>query len=200
MAKYDTCIVLSHAVNADKSPSRQTRERVDRAVELYNSEITGTLIMSGGYAHKKEGIFIAHSDAMKKYACSCQNVPEENIFVEKKSLETVGQAIFSKSDFVVPKDFQNLIVVSHDYHINRVSRIFEFVFGNDYNIRCEAVDNGKDDPQVRTKEQEQKSLDIFLRTFDGIAPGDDKAILERLFDKHLSYAGKCIRHSHFAWK
>jgi hypothetical protein len=105
----------------------------------------------------------------------------------------VGQAVFTKRDIVVPSDWNKLVVVSHDYHIDRVSKIFDFVYGPGFDIVYESV-RGNDIPK-EVIEYQKISLDSFLRNFEGLAVGDDDAILIRMYDKHPLYNGSLRRGS-----
>lgn len=48
MVKYDSIITLSQLINPDNSLKTETKERVDKAISLYNSQNYKNLIMSGG--------------------------------------------------------------------------------------------------------------------------------------------------------
>ena len=154
--RSQTIVCLVHELNPDFSLSEQSRERTDRAVNLYFSLAGDTITMSGGLYPKDAPWTLA--EAMKRYAV-VNGVDEIDIFKEEESLDTVGQAIFVKRDIAVPKSFEKFIVVSHDYHMPRVKTVFDFVYGNEFQISYFCVESVLNTPQKR--EREQKSIDSF---------------------------------------
>lgn len=186
---YDTVIILSQQINPDLTLTNESAGRVERGIELYRGDAASTLTMSGGFA--QSDIPCSHAAAMKQYAVD-KGVNPNVVFMEDSSLDTVGQAVFSKRDVIVLKNWEHLIVVSQQYHLDRVQKIFEFIFGKDFDIKYEGVPSGKArDSEVVAGQQ--RSLEAFLKTFEGVRAGDDKAILDRLFEKHPLYSNSTRR-------
>lgn len=196
---YDTIIVLSqelkpfeqkHLVHPEESLAEEPEQRMQKAVELYQSGNAKTLTMSGGHNFKnRPDEHFTHAYALKVAAVK-QGVPAENVFIEEYSMDTVAQAIFSKLCVVKPQGWKHIAILSHDYHMDRVRAIFEFVYGKEYVLHYEAVPSKGIDSAIR--ERELRSLQDFKRTFEGIQPGDDVAIVKRLFDPvrgHPIYKG-----------
>jgi hypothetical protein len=184
--QYDTAIVHSYFLNPDCSPTSQIKERVDLAVKLFLRGETATLTMPGGYATK--GVPCTHSEAMRRYAIE-KGMDDSRIYSENLSLDTVGEAIFTKLGVVFPNKLESIIAVSHDYHIPRLKEIYQFVYGNQFDLRFEKVDSGlAKDPVTLSKEE--KSLKAFSETFRGISSAKDDAILRRLFEAHPLYIGR----------
>ena len=179
---YPTSIVLSHRINPDNSLSEQTKKRVDKGIELYYGKEVDTMTFSGGYADKEATM--THADAMSLYALQ-QGMSQNDLFLEEKSLDTVGQAIFSKRDIIIPQNWERLTVVSHDYHLPRVRTIFGFVYGRDFDIHYVGVPDLQKDCQ--SIESERKSLEAFLKTFEGVKSGNDEQILNALIERHPLY-------------
>lgn len=185
--KYNTVIVLSNVINKDGSLQEDVRLRVEKSVELYNEELGEYVTMSGkiDWTEKFEDFPYTQAEAMKRYAV-VMGLPEKDILKEETSKDSVGQAYFVKRDIVVPKNWEKLIVVSSDYHMERIRTVFDHIFGKDFYIRYEEVDTPlKDDTE--SVSHEQRSLKIFQDQFGDITPGDDEAITERLFSEHAVY-------------
>ncbi|MBI5398273.1 YdcF family protein [Candidatus Woesearchaeota archaeon] len=187
-APYSTSIALSCDMNADGSLSEKSKQRTDRGVELYIHGAVQTITLSGGRAQRD--LQHTHAHLMKQYAKSV-GIEERVILTEETSLDTVGQAVFTKRDIILPRNWERFIVVSHSSHIDRVQMIFGFVYGRDFDILYEAVDDRASDPEVIL--HEWRSFEAFLETFDGVKPGDNEAIIARLFELHPLYNGLLIR-------
>ena len=180
---YKTAIILSHHINPDNSLSEETKARVDKSIDMYCRTEVETLTMSGGHADKEATL--THAEAMRLYALEMRVSPED-LFSEGLSLDTIGQAVFSKKGVVVPNNMDKLIVVSHDYHIRRVQVIFGFVYGKGFDIEYVGVSGWFSmDPKILQKERE--SLDSFLITFDGVTSGRDDDIFNALIERHPLY-------------
>lgn len=181
--KYNTSLTLSHHINSDGSLSQQTEDRVEKSIALYFEGLAETLTMSGGYVNKEAPF--THAEAMKKYALQ-RNIPKGYIHLEPTSLDTVGQAIFSKRDVIVPNKWGDLIVISHDYHLERARTIFSFIYGKDFNIDFKGIFSGLHNNSEIHK-AERKSLEAFMKTFEGVIPGGDDDIFNALVERHPLY-------------
>ncbi len=181
---HQTAITLSHHLNDDNSLSRETKARVDEAISLHGSGYVTTISLSGGHAGN-EIKDITHAGAMKRYAIS-EGVRPADLYSEEKSLDTVGQAVFSKRKIVVPNNWNEIVVVSHDYHIARVKRIFDFVYGEDFNLEYVGIPTKHTDDDINRRERD--SLEAFLRTFDDTPAGNDAEILNTMIHKHPLYS------------
>ncbi|MBX4196752.1 YdcF family protein [Candidatus Pacearchaeota archaeon] len=192
MNRFDTTIILSHTHNHNGEFSEECKKRVEHgAAYLINGE-THTLTMSGR-ASWREVLEVPHTHAslMEKYAVEKLNVPPTSILLETESLDTVGQAVFTKLSVVKPRDFRTLQVVSSDYHMPRVEQIFRKVYGDAYTIGFQGMKTELvSDPAII--EREKRSLDSFLDTFKHVTPGDDLNIVRALFVRHKIYRN--LRH------
>jgi len=123
---YDTAIILAQELNKDKGLSQQTKSRIDLGIEYYNARKVKTLIMSGRHEDFGEKYRISIAEAMESYALG-QGIPENDIFKEEMSLEIVGQLIFSKIGIIDPNQFKNILIISSDYHIERIKTISKII-------------------------------------------------------------------------
>jgi len=174
---YYFSIILAHELKGNQELSDRTRERVDLGIYMLKTGKYDKLIMSGGL-EKKFGISLA--EAMRRYAVA-RGIHDRDILVEDLSEDTVGQLVFSKQGVIKPRGYRDIAVVTHSYHAERTRKQAEFIFGNGYELSFGLVGNEEGN------EREQASYEAFLRTFEGIEPGDDEAILQRLLEKHPLY-------------
>jgi len=183
MSSEKIAIILAHELVKTSDGlvlSEQTRERMDRGIDLLTHEKVTRLLLSGGCEHKWDKTL---AQVMTDYALS-HGVEDDKLVPEDISRDTAAQLIFSKKGILVPRDWKDIILITHDYHGKRTRKEAEFVFGPQYNLRTELIPSKT---RLSTPEKEEASYQTFLRTFEGIEPGDDRSILNRLLKKHPLY-------------
>jgi len=188
VTSVDGIVTLSNDIDLDGTLQEDVRKRVDQAIALYERRVSPFLIMSGCHSPRDLDVPTTHAEAMKQYAVS-QSVPPGVILEEALSLDTVGQAYFLKRDVFLPLDWNCIAVVSSDYHMPRVQQIFDFVLGEQFDIRYVGAKTSLSQDR-ETTEAEKARLGVFLTFFQGFSRGDDQAIGERLFTAHPFYKGK----------
>jgi hypothetical protein len=80
----------------------------------------------------------------------------------------------------------NLLIVTSDYHVSRAHKIFSYIYGEEYIVKVIGVKTNK---KMELLEREDKSLNVFYKTFNGIKSGDDDLIYKRLSADHPYYNG-----------
>ncbi len=104
--KYDAIIVLGGGVNYDGSVNDISKYKVDSAAELFNSHLAPRMIMStkwSGFLPKKPKS--TESESMKRYAMQL-GVPESAILKEDESLDTIGNALYTKQKYLIPNNWK----------------------------------------------------------------------------------------------
>jgi pseudaminic acid synthase len=162
--------------------SKQTRQRIDLGVKLFKDKEIKKIIMTGGFSELFSNVPIAEN--MSKYAIE-KGVDTEDILKEEFALDTVGQLVFVKLGIIQPRGLKEITIVTHGDHAERTKKQAEFIFGKDYEIKIKKISN--EGIVYNPPEKEQASYKTFLKTFEGIIPGDDKNILETLLEKHPLY-------------
>ena len=188
--QYDTVIVLSERTEGDL-PSSEGKKRVGKGIELFKQGVARSITLTG----KRHGTIpqdITHAEAMKRYALS-KGIDRNVIVKEERSVDTTGQVIFIKRDVVRPKGWKRLAVVSSDYHMPRVRKLFEFVFGKGYTIDFFSIKTKKNTATMHRKERQSSRMND--ETFKGIARGDDESMLKRLYERHPLYNLSVVRPS-----
>jgi uncharacterized SAM-binding protein YcdF (DUF218 family) len=183
--KYNAIVVLGHELTKEKKLTETGRERIDLGIDLIKKGFADKLIVSGGHEDFGECYGISVARVLKNYSIK-KGVPEQDIIEEDISWETAGELIFIKQGIIDPRKWKNILIITHDWHMNRTEKESRFIFGEDYNLYFKSVKSPN--PPLRSREQEEKSYQTFLETFDGIKPGEDKRILERLVTKHRFYS------------
>ena len=106
---YDCILVFGCKVYGDK-PSAMLRDRLDRAIELYQAGASDRLLMSGD--HGRADYDEVH--AMKQYALA-QGVPEEAIFLDHAGFSTYESVYRAQAIFGV----RRALLVTQPYHLYR---------------------------------------------------------------------------------
>lgn len=172
----DVVIVLSHRLNPDGNFSLEYKKRLDAGIELILKNEAKHLLLCSETAIEN----------VKDYVCA-GGVLKSKILLEPFSRDSIGEAYFSKRDFLVPNNWVDIIVLSSDYHIQyRIASIFDFILGEKFNIDYIGVESGRLD-DFETKEDQMRSLDLFEKIFGGIASGDDESIKNRFLAEHDLY-------------
>ena len=116
--KFDCAIVLGA-----KPESTILKSRLNSAINLYKKDLLSRIIVSG----------CNESSWMKKYLMQ-KGINSKNIFKEKKSRDTFGNAFFSKKIIRTLRG-RSLVIITSDYHLNRTKLIFKKIFGKNYKIK-----------------------------------------------------------------
>ncbi len=182
--KYDAIIALANLMDKDGNLNNESQSRMDKAIDFFKAGVAKYIITIGWDYRDDSDLPVAY--AMRDYAVKKRGISSESILCDINSRDTVGDAIFSKRNIMLPKSWNNLLVVTSDYHVNRTKEIFSFIYGNSYNITVEGAVSRTFD---NVEKSEAKSLQAFNNTFSGILAGDDIKIFERLNNNHPFYNG-----------
>ena len=113
----DYILVLGAGLKSGK-PSDMLRDRLDTAIELYNSGVCKKLLMSGDHTDK----YYDEVSAMKTYAVE-NGVKESDIYMDHAGISTYDSMYRAKNLFSAKK----IIVVTQRYHIYRALYIAEIL-------------------------------------------------------------------------
>ena len=122
---YDCIIVLGAGVRADGSMSDMLRDRMDRAIELYQSGVSGKLLVTGDHGR----VNYDEVNTMKEYAVSC-GVPSSDVFMDHAGFSTYESIVRAKEIFGV----SSAVIVTQRYHLYRAMYIADCV-----GVECEGA-------------------------------------------------------------
>ncbi len=185
---YDSIIVLANHMDNFGILNNESRLRVNCAIDALSCNYASILITCG-WAYRKD-LNISIAEAMRKYAKTLYSSTNATILTEANSRDTVGDALFTKINMALPLGWKKIMVVTSDYHVKRSRNIFTFVYGPSIQIDVIGTPCPHDRQQIN---KEIVSMAAFSKTFDGITPGDTKAIYERLRKEHPFYNGKIYK-------
>jgi hypothetical protein len=185
----EAIIVPGRGIGLDGTLPLDPKSRVRKAAQLLTSHPLSHVVMSGRWTFLESQVPLrTEASAMKDYA-RILGVPESRIILEDRAVDTIGNALFTKTAVLVPRGWRNLIVVSSPDHLPRVEYVFRHVLGPGYNLEFMPSDNvlsGVD--YTDSVQRELRAAQITREFFAGIQPGDHKGILKMLRDLHPGYS------------
>ncbi len=181
---YDAVLVLANEMSADGILNFESRSRCDLASNLIKKGHSPLIITCGWNYRSDSKIKIA--DALKAYLIE-SGVRVDQIISDVNSRDTVGDAVFTRVNIAEPMGLTSICVVTSVYHVPRVQKIFDFVYGKKVKITVFGVDV----PFTRKIiHKELASMLTFYNTFSGVDAGDLNRIIDTLKLKHPFYNGK----------
>lgn len=132
--QYDCIIVLGCGLTDDGKPKQMLRARLDSAISLYESGVSGKLLMSGDHGR----VTYDEVNAMKDYAIE-KGVPSEDIFMDHAGFSTYETMYRAKTVFEV----SSACVVTQEYHLYRALYDAEKMGINAFGVCAEQNDTLK---------------------------------------------------------
>jgi len=186
--EYEAICVLGDALKIDASMTPMLEERVRAAVRHYHFGSTGKLIMSGGDPHR---LGVTEAEKMRDYARS-YDVLDADIIEEKRSLDTAGNAYFTKTDVLIPNLWTVIGMLTSSPKVERAKLIFKQVLGPNYDLSVHSSESNLNPADLKNlKDSESRLIEsTYVYFFEGVKPGDDKANLKRLLERSGIYVGR----------
>jgi uncharacterized SAM-binding protein YcdF (DUF218 family) len=187
-------IVLGGGINLKGEIPKTVYQRLDKALEVYqkNLDKNRKIIVSGKYSFLYQQInqFPPYTEAEKMASYLIKNgVSKKQIILEKKSKDTVGNAYFVKKIFLKKNEKKGIIITSN-FHLERVKYVFEKIFGKDYQLDFIGVK--EDLPKEKEKEVLERQKKILEKT---------KEILSQMkTDDHLYLTKRIYRIKYYREK
>lgn len=106
----DCILVLGCLVHSDGTPSHMLSDRLQIAVDVYESGVSDRLLMSGDNGREDYN----EVAAMKSYA-EARSVPTQNVFTDHAGFSTYESVYRAKEIFCADR----IIIVTQSYHLHR---------------------------------------------------------------------------------
>jgi len=119
VVSYDTLIVLGNPAKEDGTPNRILKARLNKALELYRSNVAKTIIVTGGAAHN----FYLESEVMANYLIE-HGVDPTDIIQDQISLNTIDNAV-NCAKIMKAKHLDTALIVTSAFHKKRAKLLFE---------------------------------------------------------------------------
>ena len=160
----------------------ESKDRANLAIEIFRRHNV-EIILTIGWAYRND-IDLPIGLSVRKYLLS-KGINDHHIKTDINSRDTVGDAIFSKINFVDIYDIDQLFVVTSDYHVLRTQQIFESVMP--IGIEVFGCDTSS---CFHSKSSEANSLAAFRKTFEHTNFQSNDCLLETLRNSHPFYNGE----------
>ena len=144
-------------------------------IEKHHNKDIKIIVSSAGTPHRKffqDGNKIVYEcDSMARYLIEKMHIPHKVIYREYISYDTIGNAFFTRHNFIDPMNIKKFLVITSKFHSKRTKVIFNFVFNkmikpgfeNNYDIIYKFTDNFSILPSqlFDRNEKEAKSIKKF---------------------------------------
>lgn len=180
---YDAVIVLGGGITPAGELSATSQSRLDYGLSLYERE-EAPLVLSGKWSllfDTPPPQTEAH--AMRQYAIS-KGVAAIEIYLEEESMDTIGNAYFTKTKVMDPRHWHRALCVTSEFHVPRAMQTFQKVFGPGYTLDFVAAPSGLNGAALTAKKQTEAAIAAFTdELLQTVPPGDDNATWSAL--QHL---------------
>jgi uncharacterized SAM-binding protein YcdF (DUF218 family) len=184
----DALLVLGAGVNADGSLPALARSRVERAAELFRGGAAPRVIFSGRCGLMGRDPAVSEAAAMAAYATEL-GVPPAALLIEDRSKDTIGNAYFTKREFLTPHGWTAVRVITSDFHVGRAETVLRKIWGAGYRIAFDAVPSRHGRVRRLHRRVDEWRLSVFLaRWLARLPDGDDQAIERFIWQRHPAYA------------
>jgi uncharacterized SAM-binding protein YcdF (DUF218 family) len=182
----DVVIALGGGLTPEGELKKATKVRTEGGITVLRREIgANVMILSGGVSvETADGKIIAEAGAMHKHA-RAHNIAVEQLMTEDRSKETIGNAYYTKA-LVKEHGWESVAVVTSGYHLPGTSKIFQQIYGTDFNIQVAGVPN-MCSPKRAAKELAR--LPVLDYLFKGVKPGDEEATWDRVNSLDPRFSG-----------
>lgn len=170
----EAIVVLGAGLQADGTISQLSKQRLDAAIKTYRHHPC-PLILSGKWTLLSPTEYrTTEAAAMKTYARS-QGIPPADILLEPSSMDTAGNAYFVAKEFLTPRGWRHILVVTSDFHEDRAKYLFRHILGRRYTIRVLGAPSHLDEATSRAKQNLESSLIVFYKELLQDVPEGDLA-------------------------
>lgn len=133
IAMFSKAILIpGGGLDPDGTPHAWVKRSLDRAIKIFTGKEV-IIPLSRGTIYKppllnKRDFPIYESAAGAKYLVE-RKIPIKNIRIETQSLDSIGNAYFSKIIFVNQLKITNIDIITAAFHMPRIKFIFKWVYG-----------------------------------------------------------------------
>lgn len=183
MKTYDVILTLGNGLTGDWKVPDFVVLRLKQVADLYFQKVSNKIIVCGRWSINWDikGIEPPTTEAgeMKKALIEL-GIPEENIFKEEWSRDTIGNAYFAKVKIINPNNFKTILVICSDFHLKRAQFLFNKIFGQEYQIDflTTPTENGSNSEFMRMEDGVLQRQSEFLKDME---EGDDAFLQARLY-------------------
>ncbi|BBM85053.1 YdcF family protein [Candidatus Uabimicrobium amorphum] len=124
---HDALVVLGMVLDSSGKLNTLAQARVKLAATCYKKYNCPIVLSGGGMGE------ISEARCMLQALLDLQ-VPAQHIFLEEESLDTLGNAYFTKKQFLEKNNWFRIMVITSEFHVARTRKIFCGVLGKAFSI------------------------------------------------------------------
>ena len=182
----EIAVVLGGGLDADGAPLPSTHARAHRAAQLARERPELALICSGDrQPGAPEGV-PSEAEQMRDLITGF-GVAADRIALEDESRDTLANAVLTAARYLHDLEPRPLSVITSPFHLERATETFRHVLGYRWQVMAIASDETDDD--VSRAARETRYLQETTAFFEGIHPGDLRAIAKRFRERSPEYTG-----------
>ena len=170
MKRYDSIILLGTQPDLETWEfPQQIHECIKTISRLYKSGVAEKVIASGRWSRRVENQSLSqpfHECDKLAELLSAAGVPDEATLRERLSTDTVSNLYYVKTEFLLPKQWQNLLFVVASFRIPRLKLLADKVFGPEYNVDYEPIETAEG-PSYNEAKTIQRSEEFLAPMKDG---------------------------------
>lgn len=171
------------------------KERLDLALKIKEKNKDAIIYCIGGGTYHKKPIHNIYGHVIHE-SRSCSNYLIENdinytdIKREWGSYDTIANGYFSFTNFILPLNLSECILITSDFHMERAKEIFSYfskIFSSNINITYLSSENNMDNELLKVRiEREKKSVELFknniVQNIDSV-----KEFIDWFYIEHNAY-------------
>ncbi len=176
-----TIVVLGGGLTKEEKLPDQVKRRLDKALKISKKRKIDSFLTCGKYSFlltKEDRPQSTEARLMKNYLIS-KKVDRKKIHLEEKSMDTISNAYYAKTEYFIPQNETEGIIITSAYHIPRTKYIFEKIFGTNFNLEFEGIETGAND---RLLKRQGELLNKFMEMTQGMKTGDHQFLKDKFFE------------------
>lgn len=175
-------VVLGGGIDLQGRIPSHVYSRLDEAIRLHKS-LGCKILVSGEYSFLYDKVKPPFTEAfeMQKYLLG-KGVSIDQILLEERSKDTVGNAYYSKKYIFIPRKEKEAIIITSDFQVERVKYIFHKIFGQEYKLKIIGIKSELPDSEREVVWQRQKELLLKTQAFlSKMEDGDHNFLKDRIY-------------------
>lgn len=187
--------VLAGGLNDNGIVHEWVKRRLDIGLEIAKINKKCKIVCVGGGTYHKPPCMNKYGYVIHESTGCCQylihnGLNNKRILKEWASYDTIANVFFVLSNFVIPRNWKNIIVVTSEFHMPRTKLLFEWIFSltnKKINIKCiSANDSHINDTIINSRiEREKNSVKNVKRLKERFK--DMESFHEWLYTEHKCY-------------
>ena len=189
--------VLAGGLQENGDPHLFVINRLDKAIEVYNTSPDNTiiLVLGGGTYHKPPYLnsskFIIHESTSCTLYLYSKGIKSNTIFREWSSYDTIANGFFAFTNYINYLNLKKMHVITSDFHMPRSKIIFNFfnnLFNKNHKILYLETPSCLDitTTAIRNKREQESKINFIENIVNKIKTPDE--FIYWFYTEHKAYA------------